>query len=61
MYQNKLDKIRDIVINEGGIEYSNKKLQEISELAMDKLTIFDNNDLKDTFRLVLEFNINRNT
>tara|TARA_Y100001960_G_scaffold321201_1_gene395460 strand:+ start:287 stop:1264 length:978 start_codon:yes stop_codon:yes gene_type:complete len=59
--QNKLDKIRDIVINEGGIEYSNKKLQEISELAMDKLTIFDNNDLKDTFRLVLEFNINRNT
>ena len=58
--QNKLDQIRDIIINEGGIGYSNQKLKEISDLAMDKLSVFDNSDLKDAFYSVLEFNINRN-
>jgi len=59
--QNKLKQIRDIVIDEGGIEYSNQKLKEISDLAMDKLSIFDNSDLKDAFHSALKFNINRNT
>ena len=58
--QNNLDKIRDIIINEGGVEYSNKKLKEISELAIEKLHVFKDETLKDTFISILEFNINRN-
>ena len=58
--QNNLDKIRDIIINEGGVEYSNKKLKEISESAIEKLHVFKDETLKDTFISILEFNINRN-
>ena len=58
--KNKLNQIRDLIINEGGVDYANKKLDAISDLAIQKLDIFEDSVLKDTFNAILKFNIARN-
>ena len=58
--QNKLNHIRNIIIDEGGVEYANQKLIKISDLAIIKLDIFEDLFLKESFDSILKFNINRN-
>ena len=51
--------IRKIIINEGGVNYAENKLIEISDLAKNKLDIFQNSDLKESLKLALDFNLKR--
>ena len=53
--------IRKIIIDEGGVAYAENKLMEISSLAKNKLDIFEDSDLKESLKLVLEFNLTRNS
>ena len=58
--RNKLNQIRDIIINEGGLDYANKKLEELSSAAFEKLNIFEDSYIKEAFNSILKFNISRN-
>ena len=51
--------IRKIIVNEGGVDYAENKLIEISDLAKHKLDVFDNSDLKESLKLALDFNLKR--
>ena len=51
--------IRNIIINEGGVEYAENKLSEISNLAKNKLDVFDDSNSKESLKLVLDFNLKR--
>ena len=51
--------IRTIIINEGGVDYAENKLMEISSSAKNKLDIFEDSDLKESLKLVLDFNLKR--
>ena len=55
----KKKEIRQIIINEGGIDYTEKKLIEISDLAKNKLDIFHDSDIKESLKLALNFNLKR--
>ena len=55
----KKKEIRQIIINEGGIDYTEKKLIEISDLAKNKLDIFQDSDIKESLKLALNFNLKR--
>jgi len=55
----KKKEIRQIIINEGGIDYTEKKLIEISDLAKNKLNIFQDSDIKESLKLALNFNLKR--
>ena len=58
--KNKFKKIKEIITNEGGIEYAESKLLEISRLARQELEVFDDSDLKEALIMALEFNLVRN-
>ena len=58
--KNKLKQIKDIIVNEGGVEYAQNKLDEISNLAIKELDVFKNSDEKNSLISVLDFNIKRN-
>ena len=51
--------IRTIIINEGGVDYAENKLMEISSSAKNKLDIFEDSDLKESLKLALDFNLKR--
>ena len=51
--------IRQIIINEGGVDYAEKKLIEISDLAKNKLDIFQDSNIKESLKLALDFNLKR--
>ena len=51
--------IRRIIVNEGGVEYTENKLLEISDLAKAKLDVFENSDSKKSLKLALDFNLKR--
>ncbi len=51
--------IRQIIINEGGVDYTENKLADISDLAKSKLDIFTDSDSKESLRLALDFNLKR--
>ena len=51
--------IRKIIVNEGGVNYAENKLIEISDLAKNKLDIFEKSDLKESLKLALDFNLKR--
>ena len=51
--------IRTIIINEGGVDYAENKLMEISSSAKNRLDIFEDSDLKESLKLVLDFNLKR--
>jgi len=55
------DKIRKLIINEGGVEYTENKLKDISNFAEKELDIFDDTIYKEAFLKVLKFNQLRNS
>ncbi len=57
---NKFKKIRNLIIDEGGIEYAESRLLDVSRLARQEIEIFDDSDLKNALIMVLEFNLMRN-
>ena len=56
---NNLNSIKKLIVNEGGIVYAEKKLKEISDLAKEKLNIFQNSESKKSLILALDFNLKR--
>ena len=55
----KNEKIRKLIIDEGGVDYTEKKLLEISKLAEKELVIFEDSKYKESLKLVLNFNYKR--
>jgi len=53
--------IKSLIINEGGINYAEKKLLEISLLAEKELEVFDDSDIKSALIKSLKFNLERNS
>ena len=53
------EKIRKLIIDEGGVDYTEKKLLEISKLAEQELDIFEDSKYKESLKLVLNFNYKR--
>lgn len=57
--KNKFNKIKELIIKEGGIEYAETKLLEVSIKARNELKIFNDSPEKDSLITALEFNLNR--
>ncbi len=57
--KNKFNKIKELIIHEGGIEYAETKLLDISIKARNELKIFNDSPEKDSLITALEFNLNR--
>jgi len=57
--KNNLNEIKKIIIDEGGIDYAEAKLLEISRMARQKIEIFGNSELKEALIMILEFNLIR--
>ena len=57
--KNNLNEIKKIIIDEGGIDYAEAKLLEISRMARQKIEIFDHSELKEALIMILEFNLIR--
>ena len=58
--KNQFNKIKEAIIDEGGIDYAEDKLLEVSRKARQEIEIFEDSDLKDALITVLEFNLIRN-
>ena len=58
--KNKFNDIKELIISEGGIEYAENKLLEISKKARVELEIFEDSDVKSAMIEILEFNLVRN-
>ena len=58
--KNKFNDIKEIIISEGGIEYAENKLLEISKKARIELENFEDSDVKSAMIEILEFNLVRN-
>lgn len=56
---NQFDKIRELILDEGGVDYAERKLVEISDLAKQHIDIFEDSDLKESLLNVLDFNLDR--
>ncbi len=56
---NQFDKIRELILAEGGVDYAERKLVEISDLAKQHIDIFEDSDLKESLLSVLDFNLGR--
>jgi len=57
--KNKFKSIKKLIIEEGGIEYAESKLLEVSKSARYELEIFKDCKEKDSLITALEFNLNR--
>ena len=57
--KNQFDKIRELILDEGGVDYAERKLVEISNLAKQHIDIFEDSDLKESLLGVLDFNLGR--
>ena len=57
--RSELNSIRQLITDEGGIEYAEGKIQEISNEAKDKLSIFPDSIYKAALLAVLSFNSER--
>ena len=58
--KNKFNEIKNLIVSEGGIEYAENKLLNISKKARKELEIFTDSDVKDAMIEILEFNLVRN-
>ena len=58
--KNKFNNIKEVIINEGGIEYAESKLLEVSRKARQELEVFEDSELKEALIIALEFNLMRN-
>jgi len=54
-----IKKIKKIIINSGGIEYTENKIKEYSQKAISELNDFDDSKYKDLLIKTIEFNLNR--
>ncbi len=57
--KNKKRQIRSMIIDMGGVEYAEKKIQELSDSAIKDLDIFDNSESKLALISAINFNMNR--
>jgi len=58
---NNFKSLKSLIISEGGIDYTEKKLLEISLLAENQLQVFDDSDIKSALIKSLKFNLERNS
>ena len=54
-----IDKIKDIIIGSGGIQYAEDKIKYFSKMAIDELGNFPDTDYKKALIDAVEFNVNR--
>ena len=54
-----INKIKNMIIESGGIEYSMKKIKEFSDMAVKELDNFPDSEYKKSLILAVNFNINR--
>ncbi len=54
-----INKIKNMIIESGGIEYSMKKIKELSDMAIKELDVFPDSDYKKSLILAVNFNISR--
>ena len=54
-----IKEIRKIITDLGGIEYTNKKIQEYTDMAKKELEVFPKSKHKDLLIEMLNFNLNR--
>ena len=57
--KNELESIRKMVEVGGGIEYTLKKIKEISKKAIDEISLFPDSSFKNGLYSMLDFNLNR--
>ena len=57
--KNNFNEIKSLIIDNGGIEYANKKIEEYSSMAYDQINYFDDSKYKDLLINTIEFNSNR--
>tara|TARA_B100000674_G_scaffold165282_1_gene132581 strand:+ start:2869 stop:3846 length:978 start_codon:yes stop_codon:yes gene_type:complete len=58
--KNKFNEIKNLIIGEGGVDYAENKLLEISKKARIELENFEDSDVKSAMIEILEFNLVRN-
>ncbi len=58
--RNNLSKIREMITSNGGIEYAENKLIEITKKAKNELDIFPSSEYKTSLLQILDFNVLRN-
>ena len=57
--KNKKKEIKSMIFDMGGVEYAEKKIEQLSEEAMDDLRQFDNSEAKNALVSAINFNMNR--
>ena len=57
--RNNLDKVKSLIVDNGGIEYVNKKIEEYSSKAYDQINVFSDSKYKNLLIDAIEFNIAR--
>tara|TARA_B100001142_G_C14287925_1_gene637721 strand:- start:216 stop:1199 length:984 start_codon:yes stop_codon:yes gene_type:complete len=57
--KNKKKEIKSMIIDMGGVEYAEKKIEQLSEEAIDDLRQFDNSEAKNALVSAINFNMNR--
>jgi len=57
--KNKKKEIKSMIIDMGGVEYAEKKIEQLSEEAIDDLRQFDNSETKNALVSAINFNMNR--
>ena len=57
--KNKKREIKSMIIDMGGVEYAEKKIEELSDAAIDDLKLFDDSEAKNALISAIHFNMNR--
>ena len=57
--KNNLDKVKSLISNNGGIEYTNRKIEEFSSKAYEQINVFPDSKYKNLLVDAIEFNIER--
>ena len=57
--KNKKREIKSMIIDMGGVEYAEKKIEELSDAAIDDLKLFDDSEAKNALISAVHFNMNR--
>ena len=57
--KNRKREIKSMIIDMGGVEYAEKKIEELSDAAIDDLKLFDDSETKNALISAIHFNMNR--
>ena len=57
--RNKKEQIKDMIIDMGGIEYTTNKINELSDSAIQDLSLFKDSEAKQALIEAINFNIDR--